>query len=107
MEGVLQDIHWAWGELGYFPTYSLGNLCSVSDARCRARRLPRSGRRWSAATPHPAPDLAPDADPTPGVPHPGGGRFALVTGEGLTDADFLAYLRTKYGALTQKRLPSG
>lgn len=25
-EGVLQDIHWAWAEIGYFPTYSLGNL---------------------------------------------------------------------------------
>jgi carboxypeptidase Taq len=25
-EGVLQDIHWAHGGLGYFPTYLLGNL---------------------------------------------------------------------------------
>jgi carboxypeptidase Taq len=25
-EGVLQDIHWAMGLYGYFPTYSLGNL---------------------------------------------------------------------------------
>lgn len=25
-EGVLQDIHWACGDLGYFPTYALGNL---------------------------------------------------------------------------------
>ncbi len=25
-EGVLQDIHWAAGLFGYFPTYSLGNL---------------------------------------------------------------------------------
>jgi carboxypeptidase Taq len=25
-EGVLQDIHWAGGAVGYFPTYSLGNL---------------------------------------------------------------------------------
>ena len=25
-EGVLQDIHWSMGELGYFPTYALGNL---------------------------------------------------------------------------------
>ena len=25
-EGVLQDIHWAWAEFGYFPTYTLGNL---------------------------------------------------------------------------------
>ncbi len=25
-EGVLQDIHWSAGLVGYFPTYSLGNL---------------------------------------------------------------------------------
>ena len=27
--GVLQDIHWAQGSIGYFPTYSLGNIISV------------------------------------------------------------------------------
>ena len=25
-DGVLQDIHWSGGAIGYFPTYSLGNL---------------------------------------------------------------------------------
>jgi carboxypeptidase Taq len=25
-EGVLQDIHWSMGAIGYFPTYTLGNL---------------------------------------------------------------------------------
>ena len=24
--GVLQDVHWSMGGVGYFPTYSLGNL---------------------------------------------------------------------------------
>jgi carboxypeptidase Taq len=28
-QGVLQDIHWAGGIFGYFPTYSLGNVMSV------------------------------------------------------------------------------
>jgi carboxypeptidase Taq len=27
--GVLQDIHWSGGAIGYFPTYSLGNVVSV------------------------------------------------------------------------------
>jgi carboxypeptidase Taq len=27
--GVLQDIHWSGGAIGYFPTYTLGNLYSV------------------------------------------------------------------------------
>jgi carboxypeptidase Taq len=27
--GVLQDVHWARGSMGYFPTYALGNVISV------------------------------------------------------------------------------
>lgn len=27
--GILQDVHWSGGSLGYFPTYSVGNLLSV------------------------------------------------------------------------------
>jgi len=28
-QGILQDVHWSIGILGYFPTYSLGNILSV------------------------------------------------------------------------------
>jgi carboxypeptidase Taq len=28
-EGILQDVHWAMGGMGYFPTYSLGNFLSA------------------------------------------------------------------------------
>jgi carboxypeptidase Taq len=28
-QGILQDVHWSGGSLGYFPTYSVGNLLSV------------------------------------------------------------------------------
>ncbi|NQU42979.1 carboxypeptidase M32, partial [bacterium] len=28
-DGCMQDIHWAWGLVGYFPTYALGNLYSA------------------------------------------------------------------------------
>jgi len=28
-EGVLQDVHWSSGMMGYFPTYALGNLVSA------------------------------------------------------------------------------
>src|SRR5204863_1576356 len=27
--GVLQDVHWAGGSFGYFPTYSLGNVIAA------------------------------------------------------------------------------
>ncbi len=41
-EGVLQDIHWAMGLFGYFPTYSLGNLYAaqfMEAARAQIRGL--------------------------------------------------------------------
>ena len=28
-EGLMQDIHWSMGGMGYFPTYSLGNFLSA------------------------------------------------------------------------------
>jgi carboxypeptidase Taq len=28
-QGVLQDVHWSYGSIGYFSTYALGNLISV------------------------------------------------------------------------------
>jgi carboxypeptidase Taq len=28
-QGVLQDVHWSGGAIGYFPTYALGNVISV------------------------------------------------------------------------------
>lgn len=30
LEGALQDVHWSQGSIGYFPTYSLGNIYSAS-----------------------------------------------------------------------------
>jgi carboxypeptidase Taq len=31
-EGCMQDIHWAWGMFGYFPTYTLGNVYAAQLA---------------------------------------------------------------------------
>ncbi|HZL99641.1 MAG TPA: carboxypeptidase M32, partial [Planctomycetota bacterium] len=56
-EGVLQDIHWAMGLFGYFPTYTLGNLYAAQFMEAARRgirgldaRLARGGfavlREW-------------------------------------------------------------
>ena len=57
-QGVLQDVHWSGGMLGYFPTYALGSIHVGADlgagdgrparpptSRSRAATLPRS-RAW-------------------------------------------------------------
>ncbi len=38
--GVLQDIHWSGGAIGYFPTYSLGNLYSAQFYAAVSRAIP-------------------------------------------------------------------
>jgi len=38
--GVLQDVHWSSGYLGYFPTYSLGNIISCQIWEKAAAALP-------------------------------------------------------------------
>jgi carboxypeptidase Taq len=96
---VLQDIHWAWGELGYFPTYALGNLYSASLFATARRELPgleaqiERGellglREWLREKLH-----------RHGYRYPAEELVTRVTGRGLTDEDFIAYLRAKYGAL--------
>ena len=38
-EGVLQDVHWSFGGIGYFPTYTIGNLLSYQIWRALQRDL--------------------------------------------------------------------
>lgn len=37
--GVLQDVHWSRGTIGYFPTYTMGNLISYQMWECIERDL--------------------------------------------------------------------
>jgi carboxypeptidase Taq len=104
VKGVLQDIHWAWGELGYFPTYALGNLYAASFLRAAERALPGL---WEAIG---GGDVAPLLNWLRTRVHAEGARLDAedlvrkVTGSGLTDTDFVGYLRAKYGALSGRKL---
>jgi carboxypeptidase Taq len=106
-EGVLQDIHWAWGEFGYFPTYAIGNLYSASLMRAAERDMPdiwtavSEGRllplrEWLNRNVHSAGRLR-EAE-------------AIVhdcTGNGLNAGDFIRYLKNKYEALFNVSLGNG
>lgn len=39
-DGVLQDIHWSMGAIGYFPTYTLGNLIAAQLWETATHELP-------------------------------------------------------------------
>jgi carboxypeptidase Taq len=97
--GVLQDIHWAWGELGYFPTYSLGNLYAASLYRAAGRAIPDLEGHLRKGELLPLRDWLRTHVHSHGFRLPAEERVRQVTGHGLTDTDFLAYLKEKYGAL--------
>jgi carboxypeptidase Taq len=95
-EGVLQDIHWAWGSFGYFPTYTVGNLYAASYFAAARREL--AGLEDEIARG----ELRPLRDWLGRNVHAVGRRRTAeqiaqdVTGTGLTDEDFRAYLEAKY-----------
>lgn len=99
LTGVLQDIHWAWGEFGYFPTYALGNLYSASLFAAAKREAPQLTEHIARG------ELLPLRDWLRKSIHVAGYRVdaeelvTKVTGRGLTDEDFVAYLKAKYSAL--------
>lgn len=39
-EGVLQDVHWSSGAIGYFPSYTLGNLYAASFGKVLEAQMP-------------------------------------------------------------------
>ena len=41
--GVLQDIHWSLGSIGYFPTYTLGNLNAAQLMDSAEKQVPDLG----------------------------------------------------------------
>jgi carboxypeptidase Taq len=98
-QGVLQDIHWAWGEFGYFPTYALGNLYAASLWKKMAQDLAGLDEVLARG------ELLPVRNWLRERVHNQGYRFEAedvirsVTGQGLTDADFVESLRGKYSSL--------
>lgn len=41
-EGILQDIHWAWGEFGYFPSYAVGTAIASQIYAFMKEKMPIS-----------------------------------------------------------------
>ena len=98
-EGVLQDIHWAWGDLGYFPTYTLGNLYAASLFAAARRALPALDDDLAGGRLLPLRDWLREHVHRHGRMLPAEEIVRGATGRGLQDDDFRSYLETKYAAL--------
>jgi carboxypeptidase Taq len=97
--GCLQDIHWSMGGIGYFPTYTLGNLYAAQfmetarkdlgdlDADFRRGEFGRL-KKWLNDKIH-----------RPGQRYRAADLCRRVTGQPLGHRALLTYLRGKYGPL--------
>jgi carboxypeptidase Taq len=109
LEGVLQDIHWGAGMIGYFPTYTIGNLMAAQLWRALVDDLP--GIEGDIA----AGDFAPLREWLRANVHCHGRKYESrellrrATGEELRVEPWLGYLEGKLldaGLLTEPvRLP--
>ena len=98
-EGALQDIHWAFGCFGYFPTYTLGNLYAAQFfATARAALLDLDHqlasdefgplRQWLRRQVHEKGSLLSATE-----------LCRKVTGAPLGIAPYLEYLNTKFAEI--------
>jgi len=94
--GVLQDIHWSHGLLGYFPTYTLGSLRAAQFYAAAARDIPDLDGRIAKG------ELLPLKDWLVENVHRHGARFLpeelmqRATGKATSAEDFVTYLKAKY-----------
>jgi carboxypeptidase Taq len=98
-EGVLQDVHWAGGSFGYFPTYSLGNVIAAPLWELAREALPDLDAQLGAG------ELAPLRDFLADRIYRHGGRLepaelvVQATGAPLDPAPLLRHLEHKFGEI--------
>jgi carboxypeptidase Taq len=98
-QGVLQDIHWAYGEFGYFPTYALGNLYAASLWNAMNRDITGLDESIRHGELSPVKNWLREKVHREGFRQDAEALVTRVTGAGLRDDDFISYLKEKYGSL--------
>jgi len=94
-QGALQDVHWGAGLLGYFPTYTLGNLMAAQLWERARRDLPDLDERIERGEFDPLREWLRDEVHRHGRKYAPRELLHRVTGEELRIEPFLAYLRGK------------
>jgi carboxypeptidase Taq len=98
-DGCLQDIHWAWGSVGYFPTYTLGNLWSAQIMNAYQKHRPQVWDDVRAGTFAPLLGWLRENIHGKGYLRSAKETVEAATGEPLKVVPFLSYLRSKYREL--------
>ena len=98
-QGVLQDIHWAAGLIGYFPTYTLGNIMSVQFYEKARLDLPGLEERIAQGDFAPLRGWLEENIYRHGRKYMPNELLQRVVGGGLDSRPFLGYLRRKYSEI--------
>jgi carboxypeptidase Taq len=98
-QGCLQDIHWSMGGIGYFPTYTLGNLYAAQFMEQARHDLGDLDGDFRAGRFDGLKGWLNDKIHRHGQRHRAGELCRRITGRALDHRPLLAYLRDKYGPL--------
>jgi carboxypeptidase Taq len=97
--GCLQDVHWSAGLIGYFPTYTLGNLYSAQFFAKAKNDIPNLTSQFERG------DFSPLLGWLRENIHKHGKRYRAkqlvqrVTGQPLSHKPLMDYLYIKYGEI--------
>ena len=94
--GVLQDMHWAVGLFGYFPTYQLGNVISVQIWEVAQRELGDLEEQFARGEFGPLREWLREHIYRHGSIYPPRELLRRVTGSDLDPEPYLQYLQTKF-----------
>lgn len=93
--GCLQDIHWSGGAIGYFPTYTLGNLYAAQFFEQARQDLPDMDRQFSQGEFRPLLDWLRRNIHSQGKRYRAAELVKRVTGKELSAQPLLRHLRQK------------
>ncbi len=98
-EGVMQDVHWSEGLIGYFPTYSLGNILSVQLLEAARKSLGDLEGQWATGQYAPLLGWLRENIHRYGKRDLPPALIERVTGSPLTAKPYVAYLTRKFSEL--------
>ncbi|MBL8849717.1 MAG: carboxypeptidase M32 [Planctomycetaceae bacterium] len=97
--GCLQDIHWSMGLLGYFPTYTLGNLCAAQLFESADRELGGLSEQFSRGEFRPLKAWLNETIHRRGRQYSPSRLIELVTSRPLSAEALLRHLRNRFAPL--------
>jgi carboxypeptidase Taq len=98
-DGVLQDIHWSAGLIGYFPTYSLGNLYAAQLFAAAEEQIGPLGEQFQRGEFGPLLKWLREKIHHPGQCYSAAELVERASGRPLSHQSLLDYLRAKYERL--------